>query len=79
VKLEAEADDGQNPAVGHAELYFSPEQRSAILVAVGEVAIGRAAPDFAFTNQSGNFSRRADFFFRKSVFGDNLLNPWLYQ
>jgi len=73
VKLEAEADDGQNPAVGHAELYFSPEQRSAILVAVGEVAIGRAAPDFAFTNQSGNFSRRADFFFRKSVFGDNLL------
>jgi len=73
VKLEAETDDSQNPAIGHAELYFSPEQRSAILVVVGEVAIGRAAPDFSFTNQSGNFSRRADFFFRKSVFADNLL------
>ncbi len=73
VKLDAEAGDSQNPITGHTEVYFSPEQRSAILVAVGEVSIGRAAPDFALTNQSGNFSRRADLFFRKSVLGDNLL------
>jgi hypothetical protein len=72
-KLYAEAGNSDNPITGRGEIYFSPEQRSAILVALGEVGIGRAAPDFAFTNQSGDFSRRADFFFRKSIMGNNLL------
>jgi uncharacterized repeat protein (TIGR01451 family) len=72
-RLYAEAGNSENPIMGRGEIYFSPEQRSAILVALGEVGIGRAAPDFAVTNQSGDFSRRADFFFRKSVLGNNLL------
>ncbi|HWZ44185.1 MAG TPA: hypothetical protein VNW97_11965 [Candidatus Saccharimonadales bacterium] len=73
VRLEAETGDFQDPVTGQAALYFLPEQRSAILLAVGEVAIGRAAPDFNFTRQSGDFSRRASLFFRKSIIGNNLL------
>ena len=62
--LEAETGDPEHRSAGTAEIFFEPERRSAILVGLGEISVGRAAPEFGLYGQDGDVSRRADIFMR---------------
>jgi uncharacterized repeat protein (TIGR01451 family) len=50
-----------------------PELRSPLLVGLGEVSIGHAAPEFALFNEGGNVERRGGFFYRGVLPGQDLL------
>jgi len=65
------AQTGQNEA--RASVRFLPEMRSAILVGMAEATFGRAAPDREWQGIRGNMSSRMSFFYRGSIFGNNLL------
>jgi uncharacterized repeat protein (TIGR01451 family) len=56
-----------------AQVRFLPEMRSTILVGMAETTFGRAAPDRDWQGVQGGMSSRINFFYRGSVFGNNLL------
>ncbi|HYU97959.1 MAG TPA: hypothetical protein VE977_03980, partial [Pyrinomonadaceae bacterium] len=56
-----------------ASVRLLPEMRSTILVGMAEATFGRAAPDRAWQGTRGNMSSRMSFFYRGSIFGNNLL------
>ena len=68
---ELYAQMGQNEA--RASVRLLPEMRSAILVGMAEATFGRAAPDREWQGTHGIMSSRLSFFYRGSIFGDNLL------
>jgi uncharacterized repeat protein (TIGR01451 family) len=68
---ELHAQIGQNEARRSVRLL--PEMRSAILVGTAEATFGRAAPDREWQGIQGRMSSRMSFFFRGSIFGNNLL------
>jgi len=68
---ELHAQMGQNDA--DASVRLLPEMRSAILVAMAEATFGRAAPDREWQGIQGSMSSRLSFFYRGSIFGNNLL------
>jgi uncharacterized repeat protein (TIGR01451 family) len=65
--IEAETGDPDHRMKADSHIWFSQERRPPILVALGEIAIGHAAPDFSVLGQSGSFARRADAFLRAPV------------
>ena len=71
-RISAETGDPEHRLTAESEIWFSQERRRPIIVALGEIAIGRAAPDFSILGQSGTVSRRADAFLRAPV-GKNLV------
>jgi large repetitive protein len=68
---ELQAQTGQIEA--RASVRLLPEMRSAILVGMVEATFGRAAPDREWQSIRGNMSSRMSFFYRGSIFGNNLL------
>ena len=62
--LEAETGDPEHRISGFSSIEFVPEKRSPILVGVGELSIGRAAPEFELYGQSGEVARHGDVFMR---------------
>jgi len=68
---ELHAEMGLNEA--RASVRLLPEMRSAILVGTAEATFGRAAPDRAWQGIRGIMSSRMSFFYRGSIFGNNLL------
>ena len=69
--VELYAQMGQNEA--RASVRLLPEMRSAILVGMAEATFGRAAPDREWQGIQGSMSSRMSFFYRGSIFGNNLL------
>ena len=63
-RIEAETGDAEHRVTASTEIFFTPEKRSPILVGMGEIAIGKAAPEFGLYGQSGDVARRGDAFIR---------------
>jgi uncharacterized repeat protein (TIGR01451 family) len=70
-EISAYADDSGNRIESHAYVAMTPELRRPILVAVGELSFGHAAPEQALFNESGMVERRTQFFYRGTAFGSN--------
>lgn len=68
---ELQAQTGQIEA--RARVRFLPEMRSAILVGMAEATFGSAAPDREWQGIKGSMSSRISFFYRGSIFSNNLL------
>ncbi|MDX6712957.1 MAG: large repetitive protein, partial [Blastocatellia bacterium] len=69
--VELQAQMGQIEA--HASVSLLPEMRSAILVGMAEATFGRAAPDRESQGIRGSMSSRISFFYRGTIFDNNLL------
>lgn len=72
-RVQAELTGSGERRVGEADVVFAPEVRIPLLVAHGEVAIGRAAPEFALFGQDGQVHGRAGVFLHRNVFGTGAL------
>lgn len=57
-----------------SQVRFTPEMRPTLMVGIGEVSIGRAAPEIAASGDDTNFRSRVAFYYRGGLFKtDNLL------
>lgn len=67
-KLEAETGPAESALRAEAEVVFEVEQRPPLLVGLGELSIGRAAPAFEGSDQGGSVHERGSVFLQHSLF-----------
>lgn len=57
-----------------SQVRFTPEMRPTLMVGIGEISVGRAAPEIAASGDDTNFRSRVAFYYRGGLFKtDNLL------
>jgi len=71
--LVAESGDPDHLLSASTDIWYTPEKRSPILVADGEITVGRAAPEVPILGQGGEVTRRADVFLRTPLANDYLM------
>jgi hypothetical protein len=72
-QIVAESGDHDHLLQAGTEIVFLPEKRTPILVADGEVSVGRAAPDVLSYGQNRDVVRHADAFLRTPLGSDYLM------